>query len=161
VFVHILQPHNPFVFDQHCQPISVDKSNQVAIPYYVNQTTCTDQHIVSIMKQVLATAATPPVIVLQADEGPEAMAYPLPNAYTFKDASIDAIKERTSILNAYYFPDQDYSSLSQTITPVNSFRIIFNQYFGGTFPLLDNRTFVFADDHHLFDLRDVTSQLLP
>jgi len=34
-----------------------------------------------------------------------------------------------AILNAYYFPDNDYSLLYPEISPVNSFRVILNKYF--------------------------------
>ena len=37
--------------------------------------------------------------------------------------------EQQGILNAYYFPGQDYHSLYPNITPVNSYRVIFNQFF--------------------------------
>jgi hypothetical protein len=42
-------------------------------------------------------------------------------------------------LMAYYFPGKDTASLAYpSITPVNSFRLVFNTYFGGTYPLLEN-----------------------
>ena len=44
------------------------------------------------------------------------------------------------ILNAYYFPDRDYSLLYQKITPVNSFRVIFNKYFNAEMKLLEDIT---------------------
>ena len=44
--------------------------------------------------------------------------------------------ERTPILNAYYLPGQAASHLYESISPVNTFRLILNQYFGGQYPLL-------------------------
>ena len=41
-------------------------------------------------------------------------------------------------LSAYYFPD-DTEGLYPTITPVNSFRVIFNKYFDQNYPLLDDK----------------------
>ena len=35
---------------------------------------------------------------------------------------------KTGILNVYYFPDGAYHMLYDTITPVNSFRILFNKF---------------------------------
>jgi hypothetical protein len=40
------------------------------------------------------------------------------------------------ILNAYYLPDFDHEQLYDEITPVNTFRVVFNQYFGTEYGLL-------------------------
>jgi hypothetical protein len=40
-----------------------------------------------------------------------------------------------TILNAYYLPGEE-SRLYPTITPVNTFRIILDAYFGQDYPLL-------------------------
>jgi len=42
------------------------------------------------------------------------------------------------ILNAYYFPEEGDKLLYDSITPVNTFRILFNYYFGQDFILLDD-----------------------
>jgi hypothetical protein len=44
---------------------------------------------------------------------------------------------RMTILNAYYFPGKE-SALYPEITPVNSFRLLFNNYFNTDFELLDD-----------------------
>jgi hypothetical protein len=41
------------------------------------------------------------------------------------------------ILNAYYLP-QGADQLYPSISPVNSFRLVFNSYFGTNFPLLED-----------------------
>lgn len=43
-----------------------------------------------------------------------------------------------AILNAYYLPGADPASLYAAISPVNTFRVIFNQYFGGNYPMLED-----------------------
>jgi hypothetical protein len=63
---------------------------------------------------------------------------------------------KTSIINAYYFPNGDYSQLREDITPVNSFRALFNTYFGTSFPLLRDRIFVSPDEKRLYEFHDVT-----
>jgi hypothetical protein len=58
------------------------------------------------------------------------------------------------IFNAYYFPDGGAGDLYPTITPVNSFRLMFNGYFGGEYPLLpDGAYYSIYDDP--FDYRFV------
>jgi len=41
-----------------------------------------------------------------------------------------AVRERMGILNAYRFPGAGSKSLYPSITPVNSFRLVFDTYFG-------------------------------
>ena len=49
--------------------------------------------------------------------------------------------ERSGILNAYLFPDADYSSLYPTITPANTFRVISNRFFKTEFELVEDTTY--------------------
>ena len=63
-----------------------------------------------------------------------------------------------SILNAYYFPDQDYSKLNENITPVNTFRVILDQYFGTDIGLVEDRNY-FSLMGKPYDFVDVTGQV--
>jgi hypothetical protein len=58
--------------------------------------------------------------------------------YSFENSYLP---ERNSILNAYYFPDQDYKPLYASISPVNTFRLIFNQFFQADYSLLEDRSY--------------------
>jgi hypothetical protein len=49
------------------------------------------------------------------------------------------------ILNAYYFPGGN-DDLYPTITPVNTFRLIFNKYFDQDYPLLEDKALYSAYD---------------
>jgi hypothetical protein len=69
------------------------------------------------------------------------------------------LREKMRILNALYLPGQDPAPLHQSMTPVNTFRIIFNRYFGTNLPLLPDRNYVFVDDEHLFTFKEVTQQV--
>jgi hypothetical protein len=42
------------------------------------------------------------------------------------------------ILNAYYLPNGGDQMLYSTITPVNTFRLIFDYYFGGDYGLIED-----------------------
>jgi hypothetical protein len=66
--------------------------------------------------------------------------------------------ERMAIFNAYYFYDKNYRLLTPDISPVNSFRVILNQYFGMNLPLLENRSY-FTTVYHPYDFIDVTDDL--
>jgi hypothetical protein len=49
--------------------------------------------------------------------------------------------ERFAILNAYYFPGSDGTELYDEISPVNTFRVIFNRYLGTEYELLPDKSY--------------------
>ena len=51
------------------------------------------------------------------------------------------VRERYSIFNACLFPDGGDKNLYDSISPVNTFRVLFNHYFGTDYPLLEDRSF--------------------
>jgi hypothetical protein len=75
-----------------------------------------------IVPKIIADSTTPPVIVIQGDHGPTVASSP---------------RARMSNLNAYFLPGVD-PSIYPTITPVNTFRIIFKAYFDQNLELLDD-----------------------
>lgn len=77
-----------------------------------------------------------PIIIIQGDHGPD---------ITIKDKE-RRIKIRTSILNAVYLPDTRENIFYDGMTPVNTFRIIFNKYFGTNFKLLPDITYYQEDE---------------
>ncbi len=162
VFTHILGPHPPFVFDADGNPIQPDypfnlrDSTFLGTPDeyvtgYVNETTYLNRRLEEVIEVILSTSERPPIIILQGDHGPA-------NYYDQDKLDVSCLRERYSILNAYYFPDQNYSALYPSITPVNSFRVIFNQYFGTDLPMLEDRNY-FAPLQRPFDYTEVTDKV--
>lgn len=105
---------------------------------------------------------TDPIIIVQSDEGP----YPVEverNALNIElPTQPDSVLQRKlRILNAFYVPGKDPEAigLSQTVTPVNSFRIVFDAYFGADLPILEDRTYVYADKDHVFRFSDVSDRV--
>ncbi|HVT00611.1 MAG TPA: hypothetical protein VHE53_00070 [Patescibacteria group bacterium] len=161
VFMHILLPHDPFVWNANCQPIAeteVDKHDSVT--NYMNQLKCANTKIEKIMSDIIAHNKNS-IIIAQSDEGPFPMKTPIDENESWGKASVDSYHEKFPILNAYYFPgkDAETSGLYQTITPVNSFRVLFNTYFGENYPLLPDRNYVFYDNKNYYKFTDVTDQL--
>jgi hypothetical protein len=54
--------------------------------------------------------------------------------------------ERTPILNAYYLPGGEDRWLYPSISPVNSFRVVLNAYFGADLPFLPDATYFTSHD---------------
>jgi hypothetical protein len=123
VFVHLLSPHQPFVFDPDGNFISDVTIQKSVEPGYLNQISFLNKRILEIVREIIKASDTPPIIIIQGDHGPPETKYtPL----------------RLSILNAYYLPDDGSKNLYHSITPVNSFRLIFDHYFGTQHGLLED-----------------------
>jgi hypothetical protein len=127
VFAHIVAPHNPYVFDQDGNEVSYpeDKSQEMREKAYFDELIYINKRVSKIINDILINSSTPPIIIVQSDHG---IYWTSPS-------------DRLRILNAYYLPGADTAPLYVSISPVNSFRIIFNEYFGGSYPLLANRSY--------------------
>ncbi len=162
VFAHILIPHPPFVFDASCQtlPDGTPRGKDSSKSAYLDQLKCGNRLVRELVEKILADSESPPVIILQADEGPYNREYPMPKGrFNFKDASDETLKERFPILNALYLPGVDPSNLYPTMTPVNTFRVVFNKYFGANLELLPDKNYVYEDEDHFFKFIDVTDRI--
>jgi len=144
-FVHIIAPHPPFVLDRDGGPLAIRR------PYspvdaegfggtveeyrslYIQQLQYTNQAILQALDSVLTNSDRPLVIIIQGDHGS--------GSQMGETLEASCMFERTSILNAYYMSDGKTDLLYPSITPVNSFRVIFNTYLGTDYPLLPDRTY--------------------
>jgi len=88
---------------------------------YVGQLIFINKKVETLVDEILSKSDVPPIVILQGDHG----------IRWGKGRGID-------ILNAYYLPGKDNQLLYESITPVNSFRIIFNLYFGTNYDLLED-----------------------
>ena len=161
VYVHIIAPHPPFVFDEngvalpHNEPFKLadanhfikDHSRKAYISGYRQQIQYINALVLETVNDILTKSKTPPIIIIQGDHGPGAYLH-----WGSLDHTLPA--ERFSILNAYYFPDQDYSALYPSISPVNSFRVLFDQFFDGDYTLLPDRHY-YSPWSYPFDFTEV------
>ncbi len=76
----------------------------------------------------------------------------------FDSLAGSCLRERYSILNAYYFPGKADAGLYPGITPVNSFRVVFNTYFNQQLPLEPDRSYYSTWDRP-YALTDISGQL--
>lgn len=123
VYLHLVLPHAPYIFlpDGSFNPNSdfyddpygngTALTPELSIEGYLNNIRFTNNHIPDVLRAIIEKSDSPPVIILQGDHG---LIY---EEYKY------------NILNAYYLPGSKYSTLYSTISPVNSFRIVLNEYF--------------------------------
>ncbi|NOR89466.1 MAG: hypothetical protein GQ524_04345, partial [Anaerolineales bacterium] len=82
-----------------------------------------------------------------------------PGAYLEWQSMEDSnLTERQAILNAYYLPGKGPDELYPAITPVNSFRLIFNAYFEGEYEMLEDRLF-FTEKNGGYNLVEITDMV--
>lgn len=140
VFVHILCPREPFVFDRdgnrredgetrwrYDDPRSMDR--------YVDQVVFVNRKVEQLVDSLISRSKVPPIIIIQGDHGP-----------TYSDERQK--RGYFGILNAYYLPDGGAEKLYPSITPVNSFRMILDYYFGTHLGLLEDRSYLFGSSMH-------------
>jgi len=158
VIAHIIAPHPPYVFTAEGNPVSgaefdfadegIDKRKK-----YLDQLIFISKQILPVIQNIIKNSSSPPIIILQADHGPGS---------TFgkreewqKNYSPLALKERSGILYAVYFPNKKYNHFYDSITPVNTFRILFNVFFNENLEMLPDKTF-YTDYEKIYDFKDVT-----
>jgi len=169
VFAHFYSPHPPFVYDKNGSIVhrnliysTVDAthlkvlfSDQDFFAYYKegykNQIIYLQKNLLSLVENIKKNSTQPFVIILQGDHGSGMF-------FDHDNLENSDIKERLGILNAIYFSDEDYQNLYPEISPVNTFRVIFSQYFGMNFPLLEDRHY-YTTFNELFEFIPVDDRL--
>ena len=168
IFAHFLVPHEPFVFGPNGEPVDPPDLNVSPEPDYIeegirarfrkfhcDQTTYVGKRTLQAIDKIFAgyEPGHEPIIILQGDHGPAL------NMRGHGENPTDAtFKERFRILNAYYMPGKGHKGLYPDITPVNSFRVILNNYFGTDYEMLEGRCY-WSWWPTLYDLREVTDHV--
>ncbi len=143
VFAHIVCPHWPYVFGANGEEIKVvswmvDPVESQTLKY-INQVKFLTGKIKTLADEILSKSKIPPIIILQGDHGFRE-AYCL-EPTSGKSPSDKCLKDTFGILNVYYLPNGGNKLLYNSISPVNSFRLIFNFYFGADYELLRDQCF--------------------
>ncbi len=120
VYAHLFTTHQPFVFH-------ADGSFRLPGPEdgraYREQVIFTNTAMLDILQSLIERSARPPIIIVQGDH------------------SYIRGPRRIRILNAYYLPGGG-DLVYPAITPVNTFRLIFEQYFGDDYELLEDISYI-------------------
>ncbi len=156
VFSHILIPHPPYLFSSEGEPVSSVRPQGLESwedkDGYINGVKFSNKKIKQIVDELLTNTENPPVIIIQADHG---------FGFDFdpSNPNNDGIEQKMSIFSAYYLPGIEKSLPRDVITPVNTFRIIFNSYFNADYNLLENKMYL-TDDNNTDYFIDVTNVLV-
>jgi hypothetical protein len=161
VTAHVLLPHEPYVFD--AQGRYIPKPQRLARPEsarYGDQMRYLNGRIRELVSAMLALPEERrPIIVIQADEGPYPPRFVDPNL-PWTEATVPELEMKYGIINAFYLPGLKEDPVYPTISSVNTFRLIFSEYFGADLPFLPDRSFVSRTSTYPYDLTEITD-LLP
>jgi len=164
-FTHLLIPHPPYIFNrdgviQGQTKLELDNHGFSDKEKFMEQTIYTNKLTLDLVDAIITNSDSPPIIIIASDHGPASSL----GRRDFENIGPDeldeeGVKERMGILNAYYFPDQNYKELYQQITPVNTFRLILRQYFGQDIELLPDHSYFSDNKKNLYKFVDVTESL--
>ncbi len=127
-YAHFLIPHWPYAFDKNGTLRDVTHDKYEDKEKYLDQVIYTDKLIMQMVDSILVDSKNPSVIIIQGDHGF--------NKFFEKDK----FKSSVNILNAYYFPEGCKGKIYDSITPVNSFAVLFNTVFNFQFKLQEDRS---------------------
>lgn len=162
VFVHIFAPHPPFVFGEHGETLNYSTyfyfaDNKFVMPRedyvkkYKSQLIFLNRKIQDALTGIIANSDRQPIIIIQGDHGPRSMV----NLWKPDDT---LFSEAMSILLACRLPNNDHHNFYNSVTPVNIFRIILNQYFGTDLQVLEDNSY-FSTLQNYFKFIDVKDKI--
>lgn len=154
IFVHLVIPHPPFIFDEEGGAVSPryrytlmdgDAFPGTEDEYaqgYRAQLTFINDRMKDLISALLSRSQRPMVLILQGDHGPGMQ-------LNYQSADDTNLEERLGIFSAIYTSDGKAAELGFGLSPVNTFRVLFNRYFHTDFPLLPDRSYYSTLDNPL------------
>lgn len=129
VFAYLFCPHAEYLFGADGGYVAQKNWNNCQDKrFYLEQHAFIAGEVEKVVDSLLEKSETPPVIILQSDHGQRP-----------HHPGIDVGPEEwRKILNAMYLPGLDTTQLSESMSPVNAFRLVFNRYFGADYPLVQD-----------------------
>lgn len=134
VYAHYQLPHDPYIYDStgNLQPVEntviYTEAEQPAA--FIEQVKFTNKIIEQLVTHIKKTNKPNTVIIIEGDHG-------FRNIYGKKGYMI------YDNFSSFYFPNKNYNELYPTISPVNSFRVVLNNFFDTNLPLLkDSSIFI-------------------
>jgi hypothetical protein len=134
IYSHIEMPHPPFYFNrkgkQTDKKILIEENNKAPASSYLDYIPKTNKVLKQIVNSIIKNAKRPFVIIFMGDHG---FRTKQPKEYYFRNQ------------NAVYFSFTNQKHFYPNITNVNEFRILFNDLFHTSLPLLKDSTVFLID----------------
>jgi hypothetical protein len=140
-YCHIMLPHSPYYFNAKggYLPDSTLFDQGGAREKFIEQTRYANIVIGQLLNVIMKERVRPYTIIIQGDHG-------------FRDFPDPADRNRIfENLNTFYFSDGDYHLLYDSISSVNTFRVILNKYFGQQYKMLPDSSVYLRDPSFEFE----------
>jgi len=135
IYSHIEMPHPPFYFNkkgkQDDKATLIAENKSLPIKSYLEYLPYTNEVIKKIVNSILTNTKKPVVIILMGDHG---FRTKQPKPYHFRNQ------------NAIYISSGNYKGFYDSISNVNEFRVLFNNLFHTSLPLLKDSTSFLVDE---------------
>ena len=128
VYAHLMMPHDPYVFDRDGNRVPSGGGERDERTAYLEQMLFVNRVMTNLVSRILDNSSARPIVVIQGDHGFRWL------------GGDDGKRESMTILNAYYLPESSPDWVYEGITPVNTFRLILNRYFGAKYEYLPDRS---------------------
>lgn len=129
--LHVMLPHEPYIYDAN--------GNLVLKPYntrssdFIPQVAYTNKVMTNLLGSLLQLKrGKEQVVIVQGDHG-----------YKFDPADPRFATDSHSILYAFYSSSPGKPVINDSMTAVNSFRLLLNHYFNSGMPLLKDTSYLF------------------
>lgn len=143
LFAHILSPHPPYIYTASCElrdeflfeldpSVALFKDREEMYTLYKEQLTCVNTRMAAALEEILKKDPDA-IIVVQGDHGLGKLAEDQPHA--------DKLRSRYGILNAFRIPQSCGRYLYDSISSVNTFRLIFSCLSGAEPVFVPDRQF--------------------
>ena len=129
VYAHITFPHPPYLYGPQGQKLQNEPADLLAA--YRDQVIYLNSNLEAIITALLELSATPPILIVQSDHGA---------VLPYEEEGLNR-EEKMAIFSAYSLPNGTPDLIGPTLTPVNTFRLVFDHYFDGDFGLLEDQSF--------------------
>ncbi len=140
VSMHLRLPHPPYVFGPNgeyvfASKVQTEEGSFVDEEKYVDSIKFANKKILEVIDKILGNNK-PSIIIVQSDHGYDF-------GINYENPSKLSLKQRFSNLNAIYLPNDNKDIFYEGITPVNTFRIIFNEYFDASYKILEDKMYYY------------------
>lgn len=136
IYGHFMLPHDPYTFDSTGKLKTAEemimKKKRGSSDDYFNQVLFAGKVIKELVTYIRLHNKKNTVIIVEGDHGYRTEVGDR-SGYSFQN------------LSSYYFPDQNYTLLYDSLSPVNTFRIVLNKYFSAGLPLLKDSSFLVTE----------------
>lgn len=118
VYAHLAIPHAPYYFDRSGTLYPVGKQEgRTKQDAYLEHLIYGDKLIADFLDTWIPTLSAPSIVIIQGDHG-----------FRFLENSDTRPIEAHSILNTWYITHQDYSSLSDSISSLDTYQIVLDVF---------------------------------